>query len=121
MTPPPPPPIQEVSDDDVLCGRGGATNNHVGNRRFRQLVTSHQPTYLVARKREKKVIAREIVKIVRERGGRFLKKNDQVGGSVWVDVGDDRAVEKTSQTLREGLDVRASKNLGNLDAAAAAA
>jgi len=93
----------------VLFGRGGATNNHVGNRCFRQLVACNQSHYLLAKKRDKKLIARSIVDNIRKRGGRFLKREVKSGSNHWVDVGDKKASEKTSQALREGLDVRASK------------
>lgn len=98
-----------VRNEDVLCGRGGATNNHVGNRCFRQLVACNQSHYLLAKKRDKKLIARSIVDNIRKRGGRFLKREVKSGSDHWVDVGDKKASEKTSQALREGLDVRASK------------
>lgn len=91
-----------IHDNDVLCGRGGATNNHIGNKRFRSIVAEHQREYLAAKKKDKGLIARSIVQIVHERGGRFLKKQ----GDVWVEVDNKKAAEKTSQALREGLDVR---------------
>lgn len=97
--------MEKVNQNDVLCGRGGATNNHIGNRNFRKLVAQHQQAYLMARKRDKRDIAQRIVSIVRNNGGRFLKRNDN-SSEEWVDVGDKRACEKTSQALREGLEVR---------------
>ena len=42
-----------VGPEDVLLGRGGATNSHSGNRKFRQIVAQHQQEYLKARKRDK--------------------------------------------------------------------
>eukprot|EP00550_Attheya_septentrionalis_P012747 CAMPEP_0198303914 /NCGR_PEP_ID=MMETSP1449-20131203/57133_1 /TAXON_ID=420275 /ORGANISM="Attheya septentrionalis, Strain CCMP2084" /LENGTH=1001 /DNA_ID=CAMNT_0044006421 /DNA_START=351 /DNA_END=3356 /DNA_ORIENTATION=- len=99
----------EISMNDVLCGRGGGTNSQIGNRRFRQLVTDFQPVYLLARRKEKPLIARTIVLILRNRGGRFLKKDEASGGM--FDVGDIKAEAKTSQALREGLDVRATKKV----------
>jgi hypothetical protein len=102
--------VTEINTNDVLCGRGGATNNHDGNRRFRSTVTEHQPEYLEARKKDKAVIARRIVRIIRERGGRFLRRDENTGE--WIDVGDRKAVEKTSQALREGLEVR-QHTIGN--------
>lgn len=90
--------------NDVLFGRGGATNNHSGNKKFRTVVAEHQPEYLGARKRDKAAIARRIVRIVRSRGGRFLRRDEGTG--TWTEVGDKKATEKTSQALREGLDVR---------------
>lgn len=94
----------EINENDVLCGRGGATNTNEGNKRFRGIVADHQPKYLQARKKDKAAIARSIVRIVREKGGRFLKRNNSTG--VWNDIGDKQASSKTSQALREGLEVR---------------
>lgn len=98
----------DVNAYDVLCGRGGGTNSQIGNRRFRQLVQEFQPTYLLARRKEKPLLARTIVLIIRKRGGRFLKKDDETGEL--FEVGDAKAEAKTSQALREGLDVRATKS-----------
>ena len=100
--------LAEVNGYDVLCGRGGGTNSQVGNRRFRKLVQEFQPTYLLARRKEKPLLARTIVLIIRKRGGRFLKKDEETGEL--FEVGDSKAEAKTSQALREGLDVRATKN-----------
>jgi len=98
----------QINSDDVLCGRGGGTNSQIGNRRFRQLVQDFQPIYLLARRKEKPLMARSIVLIIRKRGGRFLKKDEATGA--YFDVGDEKAEAKTSQALREGLDVRATKS-----------
>ena len=92
----------------VLLGRGGGTNTQAGNRRFRGIVNAHQPIYLTARRKEKPLIARCIVEWIREQGGKFLKKDEASGKH--FDVGCERAEAKTSQALREGLDVRATKN-----------
>lgn len=91
-----------ITPNDVLLGRGGGTNRHNGNIYYRNLVSSKQPAYVQAKKMDKSIIAKSIVANIRERNGRFLK-ND--AGS-WVDVGDRRATEKTSQALREGLSGR---------------
>lgn len=89
---------------DVLLGRGGATNNHAGNKRFRSVVASHQDEYLTAKKKDKAVIARRIVGIIQSNGGNFLRKNTTT--DAWEIVEIKKAVEKTSQALREGLNVR---------------
>jgi hypothetical protein len=98
----------DVNSYDVLCGRGGGTNSQVGNRRFRKLVQEFQPIYLLARRKEKPLLARTIVLVIRKRGGRFLKKDEETGEL--YEVGDAKAEAKTSQALREGLDVRATKS-----------
>uniref|UniRef100_A0A7S1GM39 DUF6824 domain-containing protein n=1 Tax=Cyclophora tenuis TaxID=216820 RepID=A0A7S1GM39_CYCTE len=102
-TPPPPSPqevIGSVQEDDVLCGRGGETNHHPGNIRYRGLVKKYQLLYLKAKRRDKPKIARLIVDTIRRRHGRFLKKDAQ--SNTWRDVGNNKAREKTSQALREG-------------------
>lgn len=92
-----------ISENDVLFGRGGGTNRHIGNVFFRDLVSEYQPAYVQARKRDKTMIAKTIVAQVRNRNGRFLRKGENGN---WVDVGDKKAAEKTSQALREGLSGR---------------
>lgn len=87
------------TDNDVLCGRGGLTNGNPGNIFFRRLVRMKQEAYLLASKREKAGVAREIVEEVQRRNGRFLKKDSN---GVWVEICERKAREKTSQALREG-------------------
>jgi Neuregulin intracellular region len=103
--------ITELSQHDVLSGRGGATNSYRGNRAFRTLVKEYQPQYLQAKKRDKPAVATIVVDLVRQQGGRFLRRCSfaeqrldaaSMGPVVWVDIGDDRAREKTCQALREG-------------------
>ncbi|KAL3789599.1 hypothetical protein ACHAW5_006529 [Stephanodiscus triporus] len=88
-----------MTENDVLCGRGRGTNSQMGNRRFRALVRDFQPTYLMAKRREKPKMARFVVLIVRHRGGRFLRRDDMDGRL--YEVGDEKAEAKTSQALRE--------------------
>ena len=94
--------IIDANSNDVLCGRGGATNSHLGNKAFRLLVKQYQEKYLKAKKKEKPNVASHIVETIRKLRppGRFLKK-DKITG-YWLDIGDTRAKEKTSQALREG-------------------
>ena len=96
-----------IGPDDVLLGRGGATNNHRGNHNFRLLVAANQQEYLNARKHDKVIISRRIVAEIQSRGGRFLQNG--ISKDHWDEVPDKRAQEKTSQALREGLDVRNNK------------
>lgn len=92
-----------VQPNDVLCGRGGETNHHPGNIRYRSLVKAYQKLYLLAKRRDKPKIAQCIVVSVRGVDGRFLKRTKNSNkGSAWVDVGNVKAREKTSQALREG-------------------
>jgi hypothetical protein len=96
-----------INGYDVLLGRGGLTNSHIGNKRFRLVVTDYQLEYLMAKKREKKVIAKRIVDQIYNSGGRFLRKSPV--SNVWSEVTEKKALEKASQSLRESLDVRHKK------------
>lgn len=87
--------VASYVDSDVLCGRGGGTNVHPGNRHFRELINLHRRAYLKARKNDKPSISRAIVRAVRENNGRFLKRDEKSG--LWLEIGDDAAREKTSQ------------------------
>jgi len=94
--------ITKPTQNDVLCGRGGATNSHPGNRAFRKLVTDFKDKYLKAKKSAKPRVAAEVVDIIRhlDPSGRFLKKDKS--SDMWVEIGFEKAHEKTSQALREG-------------------
>lgn len=98
--------------NDVLLGRGGGTNNHSGNVKFRKLVNEHKLRYLACSKVEKPRVAREVVQLWRKMDppGRFLARKDETkkgpgsvkdASNVWYEVGDKKAREKASQCLRE--------------------
>ncbi|KAL3938333.1 MAG: hypothetical protein SGARI_001780 [Bacillariaceae sp.] len=105
---PPPGPDEEVSmkditdprETDVLCGRGGAALRHPGNQTYRRLVNLNKGLYITCLKTEKLKISRSIVAAIREQKGRFLERDAKKG--TWYDIGDKKAIEKTSQALREG-------------------
>ncbi|KAL3765942.1 hypothetical protein ACHAWO_005891 [Cyclotella atomus] len=89
------------TDADVLFGRGGRTNHHPGNVRLRTIVDHYKYGYEAARKTDKPRYAKAIVQALREHStpSRFLRMNEAT--NQWEDVGDRRAAEKVSQTLRE--------------------
>lgn len=84
----------------VVCGRGcGHFSSSKGNLAFRKLVEDNLDRYEDAPKQNKMDISQEIVAIIRKRGGKFLQFD--VETSKWSDMGDRRAIEKTSQTFRD--------------------
>jgi hypothetical protein len=96
--------------NDVLFGRGGKTNHHSGNIRYRSWVDDkYRSLYeTCSTKSQKTNVAMQLIQDWRLRQtcappGRFLKFNDKEG--TWDDVGDRRAREKTSQALRESKTV----------------
>jgi hypothetical protein len=93
--------IKEPHDHDVLYGRGGGTNHHPGNKRYRKMVEERKMDYVNSKRLDKPLVALDIIKQWREQDppGRFLKIDDRTG--LWNDVGDKKAREKTSQALRE--------------------
>ena len=92
--------IDKIGEWDVLCGRGGKSNRHKGNKRYRKLVSEMKSMYRdTGAKTAKTDLSRSIVKFVANYGGRFVKK-DAKKGLLYV-MTDDEARKKTSQALRE--------------------
>lgn len=93
--------IKEPHENDVMYGRGGGTNHHPGNKRYRKMVEDRKLEYVNSKRLDKPLVALEIIRIWRAQlpPGRFLKLDEKSG--LWHDVGDKKAREKTSQALRE--------------------
>jgi len=90
---------------DVMCGRGKVPIDHIGNKRFKIIITNYYERYSNAASRfEKSLIVSEIVDAIRENscGGGFVKFSPLNGG-YWYEVGDQFAREKVSQELRNVL------------------
>lgn len=89
------------SKNDVLCGRGGLSNNHPGNRLFRRLVNVNKVLYQQSLSQtHKHMVALSIVEAIRNHGGRFVRKQN----GEWVEISTKDAAVKTSQALRETID-----------------
>jgi len=97
-----------VTDLDVLLGRGGMTNKHPGNVRFRTLVDSLKPRYIAlgSSKKKKKQFSEHLMHTVMEYGGRFLVCHQGKIG-VWTEADLATSRKKCSQALREGKTVSA--------------
>lgn len=97
------PPAEVLGPHDVLLGRGSGISNHIGNIKFRKLVEKHKSRYVAASRVDKPKVAGELVAIWRKLDppGRFLARCESNHTNPWVDVGDHRARQKTSQCLRE--------------------
>jgi len=94
--------INNPHDNDVLCGRGGGSQNHPGNDYYRNMISSNKYRYLSSNKLGKRGIALELVSVIytMDPPGRFLEKNEL--NQTYDDIGEERAVVKVSQALREG-------------------
>lgn len=87
------------NEKDVLMGRGGRSNHHPGNARYLEAKLTIQPRYRKATKEEKTGISQELVDVVKNWGGRFVKLDDT--NQRWYEVDNVTARKKASQTLRE--------------------
>jgi hypothetical protein len=90
----------EITELDVLLGRGGLTNNHPGNIRYREEVEKTKPMYHdCTTKNQKKEVSELLQAFVHDYGGRFLEKDPDT--SEWVLASAKAARKKCSQALRE--------------------
>jgi hypothetical protein len=88
--------ISVPSRSDVLLGRGKGYFSHVGNVRYRSLIEDLKGKYDKASKEDKHQITQEVVEIVHQSGGRFLKDD----GAGWVLVEEEVARLKVSHSFR---------------------
>ena len=87
---------------DVLCGRGRGVWDHVGNRRFKTMISEIAPKYATARtKMDKGAIVASMVDKLREQGVLFVKKDNKTQS--WYDIGEYQAREKTSHAIRDHI------------------
>jgi hypothetical protein len=92
--------IVSPHDRDVKCGRGKPAEDHAGNRWYLEMVKARRTAHNEAKSQlSKRVVAEEVVDLVRNRGGRFLKQDP--GTRLWNDIGSDKAIAKAGQALRE--------------------
>ena len=86
--------------NDVLFGRGRNVQDHPGNLRLHQLIEENRSRYENAPKWEKTVIASEIVAIIKEENGRFLKAISGSGNKKFAIQDSEAARDKVSHTFR---------------------
>lgn len=84
---------------DVLSGRGRRTVRNPGNVQFRTWVDYFRNDYHASCKADKIKISARIVAMVGCCGGRFLEFDES--SQRWLLMTDQRAMQKTSQALRE--------------------
>ena len=97
--------ITRILDTDVLCGRGGLSNHHPGNKRFRRVVNEMKNTYRTTEAKNLKTdLSRAIVEHVCGYGGRFIRKDEKKGRYHVLTKAEAR--RKTSQALRETKELK---------------
>lgn len=93
--------IRKPGNNDCLTGRGGGTNFHPGNIKYRTFVEDNKAGYRSATRNAKSTMSMKLVHDWRSQDppGRFLRINEFTG--LWEDVGDEESRIKCSQALRE--------------------
>eukprot|EP00934_Nitzschia_sp_Nitz4_P002914 Nitzschia sp. Nitz4//scaffold95_size97785//49428//50956//NITZ4_004668-RA/size97785-augustus-gene-0.99-mRNA-1//1//CDS//3329560475//2904//frame0 len=90
-------PGMEIHPNDVLFGRGKTVVEHPGNLRFRTIVGMKMDEYEAASRLEKTCMTENIVQLVKDSRGRFLKRDD---GGDWEEVDDETARKKVAHAFR---------------------
>lgn len=83
---------------DVLLGRGVPYVNHPGNKHLHELVGSSYDEYNKSIFESKTRMAEEIVVLIQNYGGRFLKRDEE--SDMWVEVSNLEARNKVSHSFR---------------------
>ena len=92
--------IDKVRPTDILCGRGGRSNHHGGNKRYRQIVGNIKYAYQQCPAKTLKTdLSRAIVEKCYSYGARFVKQDASTGRYYVLTKAEAR--KKTSQALRE--------------------
>jgi hypothetical protein len=92
--------IENIQPHDILCGRGGRSNNHTGNKKYRLVVANMKYRYQQCPAKTLKTdLSRAIVEYCHAYGARFIKY-DETKNKYYV-LSKAEARKKTSQALRE--------------------
>jgi len=98
--------IDAIREEDILCGRGGRSNHHYGNKKYREVINEMKMKYkMVERKLAKTDLSTAIVEYVYNYGGRFIKEDEKNHGKYYL-LTPAEARRKTSQALRENKDIK---------------
>ena len=87
--------IKTPTGVDILRGRGGLTNRHKGNMKFRDEARKLRSNYRnkSTSRHEKYLLSQDLVQRVKEYGGRFLERK----GSLWYEMSEKDARNNASQ------------------------
>jgi len=91
-------PVLVPGELDILLGRGRGAQNHKGNIHYRQVVETFRSRYEeIPQKGAKTQLIREVVAVIYDNGGRFLKQD---GFGRWIPVDPEVARDKVSHSFR---------------------
>jgi hypothetical protein len=88
------------TSNDVLCGKDRATFSHLGNRRFRYIISMNAASYVETKtKRERSFMVGAIVSMIQEKGARFVKKDPKA--NMYYEICTEHARDKVAHALRD--------------------
>ncbi|KAL7470582.1 hypothetical protein ACHAXS_010828 [Conticribra weissflogii] len=93
--------IEHPSDNDFLLGEAATSNAHVGNKKYRRLISKRRVEYMLSDGSHRRKIVNSLVRKWKSQDppGRFLKRNTKT--KLWYDVGEDSSKEKTASLFNE--------------------
>jgi hypothetical protein len=108
----------KIHPHDVLLGKGSFSYRNPGNVIFREIIRNRRIEYTdTSRRRDKAIIAKQIVASVQSNGGNFLQQNNdyalsevdndcqntsnRIKNLIWIVVDDATALAKVKQALRD--------------------
>mmetsp|Transcript_9890 Transcript_9890/g.16527 ORF Transcript_9890/g.16527 Transcript_9890/m.16527 type:complete len:255 (-) Transcript_9890:499-1263(-) len=97
--------VPEVRDNDVLGGKGGHTNHHLGNVRYRKIVRHFKSIFALEQcpADEKRLLANSIASTLKDRfGTRFLKTTATSGDTI-IEMDTKATAKKIMQCFREKM------------------
>eukprot|EP00980_Cylindrotheca_fusiformis_P006359 scaffold1356_cov123-Cylindrotheca_fusiformis.AAC.40 len=87
--------VDDPNANDVLFGPGA--RRHPGNKNYWDLMQHNLEHYIISPYGARSIISRDIVQGIRNLNGRFLEQDPMT--SIWYEISDKRAIEKTSHAL----------------------
>ena len=91
-------PVLVPCELDILLGRGRGAQNHKGNIHYRNVVEAFRSRYeQIPQKGAKTQLIREVVAVIYDNGGRFLKQD---GFGLYIPVDPEVARDKVSHSFR---------------------
>jgi hypothetical protein len=95
----------EITEFDILLGRGKASYNHDGNRRFRKFIAMHASTYINFDDCfDKSMVIYAVYQSITCARGRFLQYKKSLNG--WCEVEPKVARSKIGHAIRDAITLR---------------
>ena len=95
----------EITEFDILLGRGKASYNHDGNRRFRKFIAMHASTYINFDDCfDKSMVIYAVYQSITSARGRFLQYQKSL--NAWCEVEPKVARSKIGHAIRDAITVR---------------